>query len=124
MKKVLSILAIGMILITSCQQEELNIDEYFNLSGKGNKEKSAVVYANLSCELEGGGDGCECVITTSDDDCDMQTECKPSSMFPTYDSVLNVLFTPQEIEYRAANRVRITERELIMALKNDGYPLK
>lgn len=111
----------GAILI-SCKKEDttvLDVKPDINIHKSGN-----IVYANLSCELPNGGYGCQCVQTTSDDDCDMPTECKESSSYPTYDSVLHVMFTPSEIRLRARNRVRITEPELIQALRNDGYPLK
>lgn len=82
------------------------------------------VYANLACDLANGGSGCNCVITESDDDCSVQTDCSSSTNFPRYDRKLHEMFDATTIESRARLSVRITEPELIEALKEDGYPLK
>ncbi|MFN3755576.1 MAG: hypothetical protein ACK4RM_01345 [Flavobacterium sp.] len=119
-------LALVGIVFVGCNKEQIiqqnssEIDESNQMQLKSN----AVVYANLSCELPNGETGCQCTITQSDDDCELQTACTAQSSLPNYSDALEEMFTREEIQYRARNNVRITERELIEALKKDRFPLK
>jgi hypothetical protein len=54
----------------------------------------------------------------------MPTECVSESYLPNYSEALNAMFTEEEIQYRTNNKVRITEPELIEALKKDNFPIK
>lgn len=91
---------------------------------KSSAELPMVVYANLSCQLPDGSWGCQCAITASDDDCEVQTECTSADNLPAYKEALLSMFSEDEINLRAANKVRITEPVLINALKKDGFPVK
>lgn len=102
------------------QQNSSGIDELNQFRYSSNN----VVYANLSCELPNGETGCQCTITESDDDCELQTVCTAQSSLTNYSLALRAMFTSEEIQSRARKNVRITERELIAALKKDGFPLK
>lgn len=116
---------IGIILI-GCNKEQIKPqpttanEESSNVAFK----KGGVVYANLSCKLPNGETGCQCAITQSDDDCSLVTECTAQSTLLNYDTALKNMFTYAEIQKRAINNVRITEPELIVALKLDNFPLK
>jgi hypothetical protein len=123
MKKLLSgglFLALVGFAFVGCDKEQIFDDELNQMQRKSN----AVVYANLSCTTRDGKDGCQCTITQSDDDCDMPTECVSESYLPNYREALNAMFTEEEIQYRTNNKVRITEPELIEALKKDNFPIK
>lgn len=123
--KGLFLFLIGMISL-GCEKEQMapqNTNELYNSDTQVIKA-NGVVYANLSCELPNGQTGCQCTITQSDDDCELQTDCKAQSTLSNYNSALQAMFTLEEIQTRARNRVRITEPELIEALKRDKFPLK
>jgi hypothetical protein len=119
----LALLGIG---IAGCKKESITPQ---NPASDINSEtqvlkKGGVVYANLSCDLPNGQTGCQCTITQSDDDCSLQTDCTAQSSLPNYSHELEAMFTQQEIRDRAINRVRITEPELIDALRLDNFPVK
>lgn len=122
----ISFLALVGTFIVGCQKEQLvpQIKTSIVESDDPGLNKNAVVYANLSCTMENGESGCECVITQSDDDCSLQTPCTAQSTLPNYNNTLEALFTQEQILERARDRVRITEPELIEALKLDNFPLK
>lgn len=86
--------------------------------------RAYVVYATMSCQLENGKAGTQCAITQTDDDCSEQTACKAEVELENYSKALHSMFNPEEIDERAKRGVRITEPELIEALKKDGFPLK
>lgn len=109
--------------IISCTKEQVLSDNTVQADQQLFKT-AAVVYANLSCELPDGGTGCECTITQSDDDCELQTSCTAQSSLVHYSAALQDMFTPEEILFRARTKVRITEPRLIDALKRDRFPLK
>lgn len=123
----LGLIGIGLM---GCEKEQFtnpNIKKLDRTSHVNNTETTArptVVYANLSCQLENGEWGCQCIIDSEVSDCSMQTECTAQSTLKNYEEVLNAMFTQEEIQYRAINKVRIVEPELIDALKKDGFPLK
>jgi hypothetical protein len=116
----------AVIILMSCNKEQLLPQK--NSEAKETIQQlnktAAVVYANLSCDLPNGETGCECTITSSDDDCELQTSCTAQSSLVHYDAVLQEMFTPEEILFRARTKVRITETKLKDALRLDRFPLK
>jgi len=125
-------LAIIGTVIVGCEKEEVNpaiesiSQTSMNDSKSSNQNSKAmdVVYGNNSCTLANGETGCKCEIVQDNDDCSLQTDCKAESELHNYSTVLHSMFTPAEIENRAANGTRITEPELREALVLDGFPLK
>jgi len=112
----------SLALLNSCAKDDLiEIEDELN---QMQRNSNAVVYANLHCTTKDGKSGCECTITTTDDDCDMPTPCIAESYLPNYTDALKAMFTDAEIQYRTKNKVRITELKLIEALKKDKFPLK
>ncbi len=127
MKKILIFYAIALMIISCSKSEDtLPISQPANNIGSSKKVvlSGNVVYSNNACTLADGSSGCKCEITETDDDCSLQTDCKSSSALPHYKAQLHALFTDEQITERALNEIRITETELIDALKLDGYPLK
>lgn len=113
---------ISLALLNSCAKDDLiEIEDELN---QMQRNSNAVVYANLSCTTKDGKPGCECTITTTENDCDMPTPCIAESYLPNYTDALKAMFSDAEIQYRTNNKVRITEPKLIEALKKDKFPLK
>lgn len=122
---VLFLASVGITFI-ACNKEQIIEQNSTGIVESNNVHLKAkgVVYANLSCTLPNGETGCQCTITESDDDCELQTPCTAQSALPNYSDALEQMFTSHEIQSRARNNVRITEPDLIDALKKDGFPLK
>ena len=110
----------------SCTKETLSNSSSSNYIEPSNTQGGgAVVYASFSCKTDDGKDGCNCEMTSSDDDCNYVQACKSGEIeLSNYWATLNNMFTPEEIEQRSINHVRIVEPELRQALLDDGFPLK
>jgi len=85
-------------------------------------KNNMVVYGNNTCEMPNGTSGCKCEIS-QEEDCSLQTDCKASNSLPNYDNALHNMFSEKEIADRVSLRTRITEQELIDALRADGFPV-
>jgi len=119
-----NLVIIALIIFMGSCKKEIAPANNTQSNGGNPKEQIMVVYANNSCPLANGTTGCRCEITTTDDDCSLQTDCKASGLMPHYEAALNSMFTPAQIQQRAIDHVRITETVLKDALRLDGYPLK
>ncbi len=115
--------ALALLALVSCSKNQHSISRLELVNPKVLSTEIGVVYENLSCELEDGTTGCECVITQTNEDCEVETSCTSSSLLQHYNTVLQQMFSPAEIIMRAQTHVRITEPELIEALQQDGWPL-
>lgn len=114
---------LALLTLISCSKNQDSISQLELVDPKALSAEVGVVYENLSCELEDGTTGCECVITQTNEDCEVETSCTSSSLLQNYNTVLQQMFSPAEIIMRAQTHVRITEPELINALRQDGWPL-
>ena len=118
------IVATGLLaasVITSCKKEEVKTSKQQN--NKSNL-RGGTTYSSFACQLPGGGSGCECVISTTDENCSLQTSCLAANMnYPSYWALSVSMFTPQELDWRTVNNVPITEPQLLNALLNDGFPI-
>lgn len=108
--------------MSSCTKETLSDSSnqgYFEPSNP--QSLGALVYASFSCKTDDGKDGCNCEMTSSDDDCNYLQDCTSSEIeLSNYWAALNNMFSLEEIEQRSLNHVRIVEPELL----DDGFPLK
>ncbi len=117
----LTLVGIGVI---GCQKEHISQQQTSGSAESVTQVLKSVVYASLTCELANGQTGCQCAVTQSDDDCSEQTACTAQSLLPNYSHTLATMFTAKQIQDRADHKVRITEPDLIAALKLDNFPLK
>jgi hypothetical protein len=122
--KALLILVTFSLILFSCKKEEFNSLNESKENSMNSSAYNAVVYASISCIMPNGKPGCTCKIVTDNDDCSLQTPCTPNSAFIHYNRLLTKRFTPEEIIYRSENNIKITEPELLRALKKDGFPIK
>ncbi len=121
----LSLASVGL-MFSSCTKEQIKQQNPSDLimSNQIQFKSNGVVYANLTCELPNGENGCQCTITQTDDDCELPTDCTAQTSLREYSAALEEMFTQSEIQNRVKNHVRITEPKLIEALKKDNFPLK
>lgn len=128
MKKIIKICVISAALmvpfVSSANQEKDLENQQKPIYGGEIQDGPIVVYGLMTCYFDDGSTGCECIIVQDLDDCSLQTECSQANQLSNYYQKLHEIFSPDEIQQRAINHVRITEPVLLDALKRDGFPIK
>ena len=101
-KIILPLFFFVILCISSCSKEKLSVSsnpEYSELSNP--QALGAVVYASFSCKTDDGKDGCNCEMTSSDDDCNYLQDCTSSEIeLSNYWAALNNMFSIENFSVR------------------------
>jgi hypothetical protein len=127
MKKIsFMIVAVGLLatsVLTSCKKESVSTPIIGKTNSSNTQKMGGSTYHSFTCDLPGGGQGCNCVISTADENCEIQRECTANSSLSNFNSVLHAKYTQAQIQAMYNPGTIITDVDLNNALLADGFPI-